>query len=153
MSFFEKHAVNHRTEQVVLDLMDDIYAVTLLTPYPVNDGAGALLLLVDDSHGGTYRVTNSEGTDLPDGYSIGLEHDQRTQGGDLTTLLEVLCDDGTIIQRAEMNRLVCETINARQLIVKGGSFVKTHLPDRHSGLLVLQTLEDQLPFMGLERSA
>lgn len=105
-AFFQQHAVNTHTANVVLDIMDDIYAVTELTPYLVHDN-GALWVEVCDTEGDTFRLSDGHGG-LPDGVVMVLTY------ADVTVLR--VWPEVSLIGRARTSALVTNVINVLQPI-------------------------------------
>lgn len=103
--FFADHAVDEVTAQVVIDLMEDIWAQTDLTPYPYDQNNGDLCILVWDTYGRVYVVSDGAGG-LPTDFHVALTHDD-----------EPLVDyksDGSPIFFARSSNMVCDAINRRQ---------------------------------------
>lgn len=99
--FFRLHCVNRRTEQVVLDLLDDVFEVTGLSPYLVND-SGDLCVRFSDGTDSVYEVTNGQGA-LPDGRSFMLTH-----AGVVLLLRGGM--DASVLARAQTNEFACSEV-------------------------------------------
>lgn len=107
--FFAYYEIEHREQQVTLDLIDDIYARTDLTAVPralESPRRGVdLALQVRDGHNGVYLIRGRMGG-LPDDYGLVLMHNGE--------LLAAVVSNGSLLQNAHASDAVCNEINARQ---------------------------------------
>jgi len=110
--FLKYYEIDERTREVTLDLIDDIYARTDLSSFPIGFGADHdcdVCLTCWDRHDGYYDISNGRGG-LPDDDRVVLKYNGE--------LLVDIVSNGSLIQNARASNSVCIEINARQKLLE-----------------------------------
>jgi hypothetical protein len=106
--FFAYYEIEHRDQQVTLDLIDDIWARCDLTAnVRTTTGPEGIVvqLVVHDGRLGAYVIQGAAGG-LPDDYGLTLMHD----GEEITHV----ASNGSLLGNARASNLVCDYINSIQ---------------------------------------